>query len=137
MNLNSFNENAQFFVQSCNGILISICQLLALVVIAIGVIRALLIFLSETFFKKQTFEAFQNSRLMMGYAFSLGLSFLVGASILRTMVSSQWNDLAQLVVIILIRTTLNLLLERANKVEPQAPWDEAGQPHLNPSRIQE
>ena len=110
----------RLFVQACNGILISVCQLLALAVIAIGVIRAMLIFLSETLVKRQTFEAFQNSRLMMGYAFSLGLSFLVGASILRTMVSSRWDDLAQLVVIILIRTTLNLLLERATRVEPQA-----------------
>ena len=35
------------------------------------------------------FEAFQKSRLMMGYAFSLGLSFLIGASILKTMILSQ------------------------------------------------
>ncbi len=103
-------------MQACNGILISVCQLLALMVIAIGVIRALSIFLSETLFKRQTFEAFQNSRVMMGYAFSLGLSFLIGASILKTMISSQWNDIAQLVVIILIRTALNLLLERATSL---------------------
>ena len=116
MSLDIVNANAHLFVQACNGILISICQLLALVVIAIGVFRALVIFLSETFLKRQTFEAFQNSRLMMGYAFSLGLSFLIGASILKTMISSQWNDIAQLGVTILIRTTLNLLLERANKI---------------------
>ena len=53
---------------------------------------------------------------MMGYIFSLGLSFLIGASILKTMISSQWNDIAQLVVIILSRTVLNLLLERANRI---------------------
>ncbi len=121
--LDSLNENAHLFVLACNGILISVCQLLALLVIAIGVIRALLIFLSETFLKRQTFEAFQNSRLMMGYAFSLGLSFLIGASILKTMISSQWDDIAQLVVIIMIRTVLNLLLERANN---------AGQKGLTP-----
>lgn len=116
MSLDILNTNVHLFVQACNGILISICQLLALVVIAIGVLRALLIFLSETLLKRQTFEAFQNSRLMMGYAFSLGLSFLVGASILKTMISSQWNDIAQLGVTILIRTILNLLLERANRI---------------------
>ena len=90
--------------------------MLALVVIAIGVIRALLIFLNQTLVQHQTFKAFQNSRLMMGYSFSLGLSFLIGASILKTMISSQWNDIAQLVVTILIRTTLNLLLERATRI---------------------
>ncbi len=103
------------FVQTCNGILISILQMLASMVIAIGVMRALFIFLSETLQKRQTFEAFQNSRLMMGYSFSLGLSFLIGASILGTMISSQWDDLARLIVIILIRTALNLLLEQATK----------------------
>ncbi|MGD1927921.1 MAG: DUF1622 domain-containing protein [Leptolyngbyaceae cyanobacterium] len=53
---------------------------------------------------------------MMGYAFSLELSFLIGASILKTMISRQWNDIAQLVVTIVIRTALNLLLERAHKM---------------------
>ena len=31
------------------------------------------------------------------------------------MISSQWDDLARLIVIILIRTALNLLLEQATK----------------------
>ena len=67
-------------------------------------------------FQDLGFEAFQKSRLMMGYAFSLGLSFLIGASILKTIILSQWNDIAQLMVTIIIRTALNLLLERANKM---------------------
>ncbi|NJK41973.1 MAG: DUF1622 domain-containing protein, partial [Acaryochloridaceae cyanobacterium SU_2_1] len=57
--------------------------------------------------------AFQSSRLEMGYSFSLGLSFLVGATILKTMLSSQWLDIARLAIIIGVRTILNLLLERA------------------------
>jgi uncharacterized membrane protein len=116
LDLDFFNATAHSFVQACNGILISVCQLLALLVIAIGVLRSLLIFLDGTLLKHQIFQAFQNSRLMMGYSFSLGLSFLIGASILKTMISSQWNDLAQLGVIIVIRTTLNLLLERATRI---------------------
>lgn len=51
----------------------------------------------------------------MGYSFSLGLSFWVGASILKTMISSEWDDIAQLVVTIGIRTALNFLLERATR----------------------
>lgn len=100
-------------VRYFNSFLISICQLLALFVISIGVLRALTIFLKESLFKPQTPEVFQNSRLAMGYSFSLGLSFLVGASILKTMISSHWDDIARLVVIIAVRTVLNLLLERA------------------------
>ncbi|MEL7359316.1 MAG: hypothetical protein AAFN40_22515 [Cyanobacteria bacterium J06560_6] len=40
--------------------------------------RSLSTFLSDTLIKRQTFSAFQASRLMMGYSFSLGLSFLIG-----------------------------------------------------------
>ena len=100
-------------VRGLSAILISTCQLLAIFVILVGVIRGLLIFLRSSLFKPQTTEAFQRSRLAMGYSFSLGLSFLVGASILKTMLSSQWEDIARLVIIIAVRTTLNLLLERA------------------------
>ncbi|NJN76151.1 MAG: DUF1622 domain-containing protein [Synechococcaceae cyanobacterium RL_1_2] len=88
-------------------------------IIAFGVIRGLFIFIKETLFSQETAQAFQHSRLVMGYSFSLGLSFLIGATILRTMVSSQWDDLARLAVIILIRTTVNLLLERATKLNHQ------------------
>ncbi|MDY6937973.1 MAG: DUF1622 domain-containing protein [Cyanobacteriota bacterium] len=116
MNLTLISTDLHLFVQVCNGILTSICQLLALVVIAMGVVRALLIFLKETLLQDRTFQAFQKSRLMMGYTFSLGLSFLIGASILKTMISSKWDDIALLVVTIAIRTILNLLLERATRI---------------------
>lgn len=100
-------------VQNLDGILIGACQLLAIFVIAIGVAKALTIFLRNSLLKPQTPAAFQRSRLEMGYAFSLGLSFLVGASILKTMISSRWDDIARLAVVIGVRTVLNLLLERA------------------------
>jgi uncharacterized membrane protein len=96
-----------------NGILISLCQLLAIFVIAVGIVRALIIYLNDSLFKPQTPESFQRSRLAMGYTFSLGLSFLIGSTIMKTMVSSQWEDIVRLVTIIGIRTALNLLLERA------------------------
>jgi len=54
-----------------NSILTSLCQLLALFVIAIGVTKALFIFLKAGFFRPETTEAFQHSRLAMGYSFSL------------------------------------------------------------------
>ena len=49
----------------------------------------------------------------MGYFFSLGLSFLIGASILKTSLAPTWNDIGQLGAIIVLRTTLNYLLLRA------------------------
>ncbi len=57
--------------------------------------------------------AFQASRLELGYSFSLGLSFLVGGSILRTMIAPTWDDIGQLAAIIALRTVLNYLLLQA------------------------
>ncbi|MDJ0601666.1 MAG: DUF1622 domain-containing protein [Crocosphaera sp.] len=104
------SENLALIVSLCNELLTSLCQLLALFVIFVGIMRALIIFLKDLLFKPQTTEAFQRSRLAMGYSFSLGLSFLVGASILKTMISSRWDDLARLILIIAVRTILNYLL---------------------------
>lgn len=113
MDIQLLGTNLADLVWALSGILISTCQLLAIFVISVGIVRALLIFLRSSLFKPQTTTAFQRSRLAMGYSFSLGLSFLVGASILKTMLSSQWEDITRLVIIIAVRTALNLLLERA------------------------
>lgn len=111
--LQDISSDMAVFVTVMTGILTSICQLLALFVIGVGVFKALFIFLKDSLFKPHTPTAFQSSRLEMGYSFSLGLSFLVGATILKTMLSSQWLDIARLAIIIGVRTLLNLLLERA------------------------
>ncbi len=110
MSLELLGNDIATIVKTCNGILISICQLLAIFVISTGVIRGLVIFVRDLLLKPQSPSAFQRSRLAMGYSFSLGLSFLVGATILKTMISSQWDDIARLVTIIAVRTVLNYLL---------------------------
>ncbi len=110
-------------VRALSLILTSVCQLLALFVIAVGVSKAMVIFLRDLLFQAQTPEAFERSRLAMGYSFSLGLSFLVGASILKTMFSSRWDDIARLAAIIMVRTVLNYLLFQSpgRKIEPPDP----------------
>jgi len=109
-----------------NSILTSLCQLLALFVIAIGVTKALLIFLKDALLHPQTSDAFQRSRLAMGYSFSLALSFLIGATILKTMISSRWDDIARLGAIIAVRTLLNYLLLQAIDAS-----DSSAQPDLD------
>ena len=105
-------------VRTLNGWVVSICQLLALFVIVTGIIKALIIYCKYVFSNSSSSSAiaFQASRLELGYSFSLGLSFLVGGSILRTTVAPSWNDLGQLAAIIVLRTVLNyLLLQAINK----------------------
>lgn len=97
-------------VHLLNGVVVGICQLLALFVISIGLIKALIIFLRHALFSSHVPTAFQEGRLEMGYSFSLGLSFLIGASILKTTVAPTWNDIGQLAAVISIRTVLNYLL---------------------------
>ena len=105
----SFNE----IVTTINSVAIRICQLMALVVIFSGIIKALIIYMKNAFFASQTAESFQRSRVEIGYALSLGLSFLVGASILKTPLAPRWNDIGQLAATIAIRTVLNYLLLQA------------------------
>ncbi|NEQ32992.1 MAG: DUF1622 domain-containing protein [Leptolyngbya sp. SIO4C5] len=119
MSLAGIGTEISALVQGLNVILTSLCQLLALFVIGLGIVRALVIFLKDTLLKPQTADAFQRSRLVMGYSFSLGLSFLIGATILKTMISSRWDDIARLAAIIAVRTALNYLLLRA--IAPTAP----------------
>ncbi|NEO28297.1 MAG: DUF1622 domain-containing protein [Kamptonema sp. SIO4C4] len=107
------SEEIATLVILINGILTSLCQLLAIFVISIGVTKALFIFLKDALFRTKTPDAFQRSRLAMGYSFSLGLSFLIGATILKTMISSRWDDIARLAAIIAVRTILNYLLLQA------------------------
>ncbi|MEM7555002.1 MAG: DUF1622 domain-containing protein [Cyanobacteria bacterium P01_A01_bin.84] len=100
----------EILVKNLNIVAVHICQLLALFVISIGIIKALLVYLRTAFSLSHTKESFLESRLQMGYSFSLGLSILVGGSILATTINPNWNDIARLTAIIAIRTLLNYLL---------------------------
>lgn len=113
MDLEATGLIAAAIVRRLDVILISVCQLLALLVIAIGVCRALGIYLKGLVMQAPSADAFQRSRLAMGYAFSLGLSFLVGSTILKTINSSRWEDIAQMAAIIAVRTLINYLLLQA------------------------
>ena len=102
-------------VRTLNSWVVSFCQFLALIVILTGVFKALIIYSKSVVFKSPAAIAFQQSRLEMGYSISLGLGFLIGASILNTTIAPTWNDIGQLAAIIVLRTVLNYLLLQAIK----------------------
>jgi uncharacterized membrane protein len=116
-------------IRNLNGIAIHICQLLALFVISIGLIKGLIIFLRNALSLSSSAKTFQESRLQMGYSFSLGLNFLIGGSILRTTITPNWEDIGRLAAIIVIRTILNYLLLRT--IQTSIPGD--GSSELNSS----
>jgi uncharacterized membrane protein len=100
-------------VSTLNDWVVSLCQLLALFVIVTGIVKALIIYSQHIFTSTSSAIAFQGSRLELGYGFSLGLSFLLGGSILKTTITPSWNELGQLAAIIALRTILNYLLLQA------------------------
>ncbi|MGB3650799.1 MAG: DUF1622 domain-containing protein [Rivularia sp. (in: cyanobacteria)] len=102
----------EILIKNLSTTAIHICQLLALFVISIGLIKGLIIFLRNALSLSSSAKTFQESRLQMGYSFSLGLNFLIGGSILRTTITPNWEDIGRLAAIIVIRTVLNYLLLR-------------------------
>ena len=100
-------------VRTLNSWVVSLCHILALLVIFTGIIKALIIYCKYIVSNSNSAIAFQTSRLELGYSFSLGLSVLVGSSILKTTIAPTWNDIAQLTAILAIRTVLNYLLLQA------------------------
>ena len=93
-----------------NNFTVNICQMLSMIVILIGIVKALFIYIKDLLSNKNTLEAMAQSRLEIGHSFSLGLAFLIGASILKTIIAPTWNDIGQLAAIIGIRTALNYFL---------------------------
>ena len=85
-------------------------QILALLVITIGMLKALRTFLMDALFGEESAKAIQESRMELGHSFSLGLGFLIGASILKSAVAPSWDDIGKLAAVIVIRTVLNFFL---------------------------
>ncbi len=99
-------------VQIVSNRVVTVFQMLAILVITIGIIKAMLMYFKDALFGKNARKAIQESRMELGHSFSLGLGFLIGASILHTTIAPTWNDIGHLSSIIAIRTILNYFLMR-------------------------
>ncbi|MBA3051481.1 DUF1622 domain-containing protein [bacterium] len=98
-----------------NEYAIYILQFFAILVIITGVVKAMWIFIGDALIKDKAVKAIRESRLELGHSFSLGLGFLIGASILKSTLTPTWDDIGKLSVIIAIRTILNYFLTREIK----------------------
>lgn len=118
-------EHVHKLLEVANAIIVAICQFLAMVVISIGIAKALLIYLKDVLTPGRSATAIQMSRMELGHSFSLGLGFLIGASILKTTLAPTWTDIGQLAAIITIRTVLNyfLLHDIAVRSESRKPFE--------------
>ncbi len=103
-------HSLEAYLAQANLILSLLCQFFSMLVILIGVSKALLLYVRDLLTSHTSFQAIQQMRLEIYQAFSLALAFLIGTSILKTVFAPTWNDIGQLAAIIAIRTTLNYFL---------------------------
>ncbi len=103
-------EQLMDWIRVLNGIIVIVCQFLAMVVLSIGILKALKIYLADVLTPGRSADSVKASRLELGHSFSLALGFLIGASILKTTLAPTWTDIGQLAAIIAIRTILNYFL---------------------------
>ncbi|MDP8218345.1 MAG: hypothetical protein P9M03_06445 [Candidatus Theseobacter exili] len=62
-------------MQILNNTFVEVCQILAIIVISIGIIKALIILIRDALLVGKTTIAIPESRIEPGHSFSLGLGF--------------------------------------------------------------
>lgn len=87
-------------------------EIAAALVIVFGSLQAIWIYLTRATFSKSKLTQVNLSRIKLGYSLSLGLSFLVGADIIKTAIAPTWTEIGQLSAVVVIRILLNYFLLR-------------------------
>lgn len=98
-------------------------EILAGVIIGIGVIRLAIRFIMSVLFLRNDDKPLlprgmgrpEALRIQFGSSVAVALELLLGADVLATAVAPSWNDIGQLAAIATIRTVLNYFLERELK----------------------
>ena len=93
------------------GYLIILAEACGAFVLSVGVVRALIGYVSSCVFHQHT-KHVPQLRISLGQSMVLALEFQVAADILKTGLSPTWEDILLLAATIALRTVLNYLLER-------------------------
>ncbi|MFD2768492.1 DUF1622 domain-containing protein [Micromonospora eburnea] len=90
----------------------SLLDLAGVLVIAVGVLAATVVFVARWWRTRQFVDAYRPYRQGVGRVILLGLEFLVGGDIIRTVAASPtFASVGVLALIVLIRTFLSFSLE--------------------------
>jgi uncharacterized membrane protein len=104
-------------VEKIGGLL----DLAGVLVIAVGVAVASVVFIYRSWRTRQLVDAYRPFRQGVGRAILLGLEFLVGGDIIRTVaVSPTFYSVGVLALIVVVRTFLSFSLEV--ELEGRWPW---------------
>ncbi|MEP7109349.1 MAG: DUF1622 domain-containing protein, partial [Ferruginibacter sp.] len=117
-NVNFFMEAFNlFFEQSAVLITNNIShavEILSALVIGIAVFKTLFQYLCLPGNKSKKITK-EEIRIQFGSSVSVALELLLGADVLATAVSPDWNEIGKLAAIAILRTALNYFLERELK----------------------
>lgn len=106
-------EPLEAWLELLVGYLAAGAEIAAALVIGAGVARAVWQFARRSFSRHDTdVDATEGSRLQLGRMLALGLEFTLASDILRTAVAPTREDILTLGTIVLLRTLLNIFLER-------------------------
>jgi uncharacterized membrane protein len=107
----AFTLWAERFLQEFASLLKIILEFIAILIVAIALIKTLQNIIRT---RRQHLNIFRAStiRLDLGLSLALSLEFLLAADIVGTAVSPGWEEIAQLAAITGIRTFLNFFLQR-------------------------
>lgn len=96
-------------------------EVIGVAVIVVGAVWATVVFFLELLRRQEHVEPYDDYRANLGRAILLGLEFLVGADIIRTVaVEPTLASLSSLGLIVLIRTFLSFALE--TEIHGRPPW---------------
>ena len=99
----------------------ALLDLAGVVIIAVGVAIASVVFLYRCWQTRQGVEVYRPYRQAVGRSILLGLEFLVAGDIIRTVaVSPSFQSVGVLAAIVLVRTFLSFTLEV--ELEGRWPW---------------
>jgi uncharacterized membrane protein len=95
-------------LQNLTHFIAGVTEIAAAMIIGISVLIALYKFFKNFLVKDKISE--EQIRLDLGKSLALGLEFLLGADIIKTVVAPSWQAIGMLAAIAVLRTGLNFFL---------------------------
>lgn len=99
-------------VETGIGMVSSLIEVLAAIVVGYGVMSAFYHVVITSLLKVHRPSDDPTARINLGRRLAIGLEFELGADLLQTAVSPTWNHIGIVGAIIILRSVLNIILEK-------------------------
>lgn len=112
LTIQDFVSGYKTLIENIASIVSTTLELIGIIVIVFGTIKAVAYFFSDVWMKKH-----HNIRIGLGNSLALALEFKMGAEIIKTVVVREMKELAILAIIIGLRAVLAVLIHWEIKTE--------------------